>query len=167
MQNCKPCPTPQVEKQYLTKAEEGFVADPQMHNAYRSLIGKVLYLQRGSRPDIANSVRELSRFLSNPNGDHWIAAKRVLRYLRGTSHYRLALGGDMKLYPYSDADWANSQSRRSITGMLVLLGHGPVSWMSKKQSTVSLSSTESEYNAISETSREVVWLRQLLLEIGC
>ena len=166
MQNCKPCPTPQVEKQYLTKAEEGYVADPQMHNAYRSLIGKVLYLQRGSRPDIANSVRELSRFLSNPNGDHWIAAKRVLRYLRGTSHYRLALGGDMKLYPYSDADWANSQSRRSITGMLVLLGHGPVSWMSKKQSTVSLSSTESEYNAISEVSREVVWLRQLLLEMG-
>ena len=165
MQGSKPAPTPQVEKELLCKAEVGFVAEPELHKKYRSLVGKVMYLQRGTRPDISNAARELSRFLSNPTGEHWTAAKRLLRYLRGTSHYRLAFGGDLVLNPYSDADWANSEDRKSITGTLVMLGNGPVSWSSKKQQTVSLSSTESEYNALSDTTREVAWLRQLLREM--
>ena len=172
MSKCKPVPTPQVPKQYLEKASSSNDADgvrclnAEEHKLYRKLVGKMLYLNRATRPDISNAVRELSRFVSQPNQDHWQAAKRLLRYVIGSKRYKLTLGGQPVLYPYADADWANSSNRRSISGMAIKLGRGLVSWKSKMQSTVTLSSTEAEYNSLSETAREVIWLRHLLADLG-
>lgn len=172
MSKCKPVPTPQVPKQYLEKASSSNDADgvrclnAEEHKLYRKLVGKMLYLNRATRPDISNAVRELSRFVSQPNQAHWQAAKRLLRYVIGSKCYKLTLGGQPVLYPYADADWANSSNRRSISGMAIKLGRGLVSWKSKMQSTVTLSSTEAEYNSLSETAREVIWLRHLLADLG-
>lgn len=160
--------TPQVAKQYLTAGDPEHQDASMLNKPYRPLIGKLLYLARGTRPDIANTVRELSRFSSQPTMEHWQACKRLLRYLRGTSNYRLSYygGKPLQLESYMDADWANSNDRKSISGMLIKLAGGAVSWSSKKQSTVSLSSTEAEYNSLSEGTREVIWLRQLLKDLG-
>ena len=168
MEECKTVPTPQVAKQYLTAGDPEHQDASMLNKPYRPLIGKLLYLARGTRPDIANTVRELSRFSSQPTMEHWTACKRLLRYLRGTCHYRLSYygGKPLQLESFMDADWANSNDRKSISGMVIKLAGGAVSWSSKKQSTVSLSSTEAEYNSLSEGTREVIWLRQLLKDLG-
>lgn len=99
---------------------------------------------------------------------HWAAFKRVLRYLRHTTGVGLTLGnGKLELLAYSDSDYAGCPfSRRSITGYVMLIGGGCVSWRARKQATVATSSTEAEYRAAYEATQEVVWLRQLLSDFG-
>jgi hypothetical protein len=105
--------------------------------------------------------------MSNPSESHWIAAKRVLRYLKGTSDLSLYFGKETsKLYGYCDADWAgNQEQRKSTTGYVFMLNGGSVSWLSKLQSTVALSSAEAEYIALCLASQEVTYLNGLLSEI--
>ncbi|XP_062539030.1 uncharacterized protein LOC134207326 [Armigeres subalbatus] len=136
---------------------------------YRSLVGGLLYLAVNTRPDIAACTAILGRKVSAPCESDWTAARRVLRYLKGTKDYRLQLGRnlDEPLAGYADADWAGDMdSRRSTTGFVLSFGGGVVSWTSRRQASVTLSSMEAEYVALSETCQETLWMRKLLGDFG-
>jgi hypothetical protein len=107
--------------------------------------------------------------MAKPHESHWNTAKAVLRYLKGTLDYGIKYTDayDVELTGYSDSDWAgNLDDRRSTTGYAFNIGSGVVSWSSKKQPTISLSSTEAEYKALCAATCEVVWLRRLLQDVG-
>ena len=136
---------------------------------YQSLVGSLMYAMLGTRPDLSFAVTKLSQFGSNPTDYHFKAAKHVLRYLSATQNYRLQFGSidDNEITGYSDSDWAADQNdRRSTTGYAFLYAGGSISWASRKQTTVALSSTEAEYMAISDASRHAIWLRTLFSELG-
>lgn len=136
---------------------------------YRSLVGALLYVAVNARPDVAVSVSLLGRKVSAPTEMDWVAAKRVVRYLKGTREYRVEFGAGKgwSLGGYSDADWAGDQvSRKSTSGYIFFFGAGPVAWVSHKQSCVSLSSMEAEYVALSEACQELLWLRRLMEDLG-
>ena len=135
---------------------------------YQSLIGSLLYCAIATRPDIAQAVGTVSKFCSAPCEAHLTAAKRILRYLKGTVSlalkYQKSCSG--KLTGYSDADWGGDQDdRHSTSGNLFILSRGPISWLSKKQSVTALSTSEAEYVALSVATQEAVWLRRLLSEM--
>jgi hypothetical protein len=131
---------------------------------YKELIGSLMFAAIVTRPDIVYSVIKLAQYSSNPSRGHWNLAKRVLQYLNTTKDMELRLGGkQMCLHAYSDADFVgDTEDRKSIGGYVVFLGEGAVSWSAKKQTMVTLSSTESEYIALSEAAREVLWVRWFL-----
>ena len=120
-----------------------------------------------TRPDLAFSVHQLCQFMSTPTSLHLEVAKRVLRYIRGTLYHGISFSsGLLTLTAFSNADWAGDPSnRRSTTGLLVFLGPSPISWSSKKQTTVARSSTEAEYRALATTATKVSWLRILFKEL--
>lgn len=131
---------------------------------YQEAVGSLLYLVQGTRPDIAFAVNDVSRFNSNYGRTHWTAVKRIFRYLKGTIELKLrykkseqpALVG----YSLSDADWASDvDKRRSCTGYIFGLSGGAISWSSKRQQTVALSSAEAEYMAMSAAIQEALWLK--------
>jgi len=172
MQDCKPVKTPQDPGLKLTKAmcEGGCKHDDTMQGVpYRSAVGAVMYLMVGTRPDLAAAVGVLSQFAADPCPTHWQALKRVLRYLQATPTHgiRFAGSGDGELIGYSDADWAGDiETRRSTSGYVFVLNGGCITWRSKKQRTVALSSTEAEYMALSEATQEAVWLKAFMRELG-
>ena len=137
---------------------------------YINAVGSLMYLAITSRPDIAYSVGVLARFNSNPGPLHWKAVKHLLRYCKGTMDLKLVYGpGNSNEFftTYSDADHGgNSDNGRSTGGYLVTLGSGAVSWSSKLQSLVALSTTEAEYISAVEAAKEIVWMRQFLDELG-
>jgi hypothetical protein len=134
---------------------------------YRSLIGSLMYIAIGSRPDISFAVSKLSQFLDCYRSHHWEAALRVVRYLKLTRNLRLVLGGpSFLLTGFSDSSWAEEENRKSHMGYCFTVGSGVISWSSKRQATVAGSSTEAEYIAASEASREALWLRSLLHELN-
>jgi hypothetical protein len=115
---------------------------------YASIVGSLLYLSTGTRPDIAYAVGEVSRFMKDPGRGHWAAVKHLLRYLKGTVDWGIKFGGpgaDLTVQGYSDADYAGAQDRRSTTGYVFMLAGGPVSWRSRRQKSVALSTMEAEY----------------------
>ena len=136
------------------------------NSTYRQAIGSLLYLATHSRPDIATSVSILSRKLEYPNKNDWNEVKRVLRYLKWTKNEVLKLGNTVSsdaIVAYSDADWAGDTSdRKSTSGFLIQYYDSPISWKCQKQMTVSLSSTEAEYVALTETAKEVIWIKHLI-----
>ena len=108
----------------------------------------------------------LSQYLQNPGRTHWEQAKRVIRYLKGTRDYELKFGASGGAEGYSDANWGNNlDNRHSICRYAFTLNGGAISWSSKKQSVVALSSTEAEYIAITHAAKEATWLRHLLSEL--
>jgi hypothetical protein len=132
------------------------------------MVGILNYLIT-TRPDISYFVIVLSQFMAKPHESHWNAAKAILMYLKGTLDYGIKYTDayNFELTSYSDSDWAgNLDDRRSTTGYVFSIGSGVVSWSSKKQPTVSLSSTEAEYKALCAATCEVVWLRRLLQDVG-
>jgi hypothetical protein len=137
---------------------------------YRRLVGRLMYASTGCRPDITFAVSYLSRFLNCYSEAHYNAAKYVLRYLAGTSNLGLKFKGGQPLLltGYSDSDWGgDTNDRKSTSGYAFLVtGSSTISWASKKQQTVALSSTEAEYMALSDACKEAIWLRQLLLDLG-
>lgn len=135
---------------------------------YRELVGGLIYLANATRPDIAFAAAVLSRFCSNPGRNHWFIAKRVLRYLKATLNYGITYVKDSKnLIAYSDSDWAGDiDDRKSCSGNVLMLSGGPISWKSKKQCSVALSTMEAEYAALSEVSREIVYIKRLMIHMG-
>jgi hypothetical protein len=132
---------------------------------YRSLVGGLMYVSVGTRLDISFAVNHLASFLDCYAFEHWRAAIRVLRYLKGTRGLCLVLGGDneISLTGQGDADFANDvDHRKSVMGYSFSLGSGAISWASRKQKVVTCSSTEAEYIAASEAAKEICWLRMLL-----
>jgi hypothetical protein len=114
------------------------------------------------------AVGSLSQFLNGPSSKHLLAAKRVLRYLCGTSSLGITYcPPPLRLTGYSDADWAGDvNTRRSTTGYVVMLNNGAIAWRSQRQPTVALSTMEAEYMALTEATKELKWIRTLLAELG-
>jgi hypothetical protein len=137
---------------------------------YQRVIGKLLYLMRGSRPDICFSVTRLSRYVARPAEKHLRGARQALRYVKGTRKFGIsfsALGKGQKVEGYVDSDYAGDcTDRRSTYGSVFMLLGGPLAWYSRKQRSVSTSTTEAEYVALCQGSKEAVWLRDLLRELG-
>nr|XP_017221153.1 PREDICTED: uncharacterized mitochondrial protein AtMg00810-like [Daucus carota subsp. sativus] len=164
MLECKPVSTP-MEPNAKLCAHEG--KDLQDSSMYRQIVGSLIYLTI-TRPDISYSVGVISRYMQNPKKSHLEAVRRVLRYIKGTVSYGLMYkkGEDCSVLGYCDADYAGDHdTRRSTTGYMFMLGSGAVSWCSKRQPTVSLSTTEAEYRAAAMAAQESTWLIQLMQDL--
>jgi hypothetical protein len=161
--DCKSMTTPMVMnlKKLSEPSSYSDLIDPTI---YRQLIGSLTYLVN-TRQDICYALSALSKFTSQPRQIHWVAAKHVLRYLRGTVGYGLrhASSVDMRLQGYVESDWAGSiVDRKSTSGCCFNFGVVVVYWCSKKQTLVALSTTKTKYIAICMAVCEAVWLRNLL-----
>jgi len=135
---------------------------------YQQYIGSVTYAMTALRPDTAFATNKLAQYLSDPAKHHQQAVKHLVRYLRSTKGMGIQYGPETpNLTGYSDADYGGDKSdRKSTTGNVFLLAGGAVSWLSRKQRSVSTSTTEAEYIALSTCAKQAVWLAQLLRDIG-
>lgn len=150
-----------------------FLQFPDVVQEYQIKLGCLMYAAIGTMPQLAYTIQTLSQFSSNPGQEHMTALKRVFRYLAYAKDHEIGLtyggGGDWstEIIGYSDADWgSNPNDRKSISGFVFLLGGGAISWSSKKQDAVALSSTEAEYMAASHATRHAIWLQRLFKDIG-
>lgn len=135
---------------------------------YQQLVGGLMYLAVLTRPDIAYSVSFLSQFNNCYNNETWAYAKRILKYLKKTKYFGLKYTkvGNSKLKGFVDSDWGNNIiDRKSYTGLCFMLAGSVVSWQTKKQKTVALSSTEAEYMGMADACKEAIYLNNLLKEI--
>jgi len=169
MSNCKAISTPIEVKTSLPKLPA--TPTSALSIPYRQAIGKLIYAASSTRPDISFATSMVSTHLQAFDTPHWEAVKRIFRYLQGTLHYGLIFNSNgqslLTLEGYSDADWArDSSDRKSTSGYLFTLKGASISWMSKKQDTVALSSTEAEYIATTHAAKEALWLRGLLHDLG-
>jgi hypothetical protein len=175
MDTCNSLPTPGPAEPLTTamcpqndEDREAMTQPP--FNQYTGVVGKCMYLANCTRPDIAYTVRELARFMSNYGKSHYYAAKKLLRYLQGTRSRGIVYGDVADPSPifraFADSDWAGSENRKSISGYLIECGGGPIAWSSKQQLTVATSSCEAEYVACAHCARQTIWLRALFAELG-
>ncbi|KAM7502462.1 hypothetical protein LguiB_001366 [Lonicera macranthoides] len=165
LQNGNPVKNPIVPGCKLSKEGEGVTVDA---TAYKQLIGSLLYIT-ATRPDLMYVVCLLSRFMANPTVLHMQAAKRVLRYLKGTINLGVFYkrGGPEELLGYTDSDYArDADDSRSTSGYVFMLSNGAVSWASKKQPVVTLSTTEAEYVAAAACACQCVWMQAVLEKLG-
>jgi hypothetical protein len=172
-----------LQREGLTKANAvGMPLDPSValkpnpdgnagdrSNSYARLLGELQFLANATRPDIAYAVNRLASYTANPSMQHTTALKRILRYLSGTRTYGITYSSNPQ-YPallgYADAAFANADDLKSTSGYVFLVGGGAITWRSKKQTTIALSTTEAEYVALSEAAREACWLQSLYTELG-
>jgi hypothetical protein len=135
---------------------------------YQSVIGSLLYIMLGTGPDIAQAVIKMSQFSSNPTEDHLRKALYIVRYLIGTKNVCIKYDGASKtgFVAYSDTDWAgNHETCHSTSGHAILLGDGIISWLSRQQHKMTLSSTEAEYVGMTKAAKQLSWIRNLLFEL--
>jgi hypothetical protein len=134
---------------------------------YRTVMGSLLWLANNTRPDIAYPVSILSQVLSNPGRVHWEAAKRVVRYLKGTEDAWLTFGGShVGLCGFSDSSWGSEVLNwHSMSGYAFTLFGGAICWSAKKQSVVALSTAEAEYIAMTHATKEAIWIRKFMGEL--
>jgi hypothetical protein len=165
----KPCSIPMDPSKPLLKSQSPstLAEKAKMKNVpYREAVGSLMYAAMGTRPDIAFATSTVAQFLENPGWAHWEAVKKIFRYLKGTRGLSLVYGGRKEdLQGWVDADGASQEHRRAITGYVFMVDGGAVSWMSKKQELVTLSTTEAEYVAATHAAKEAVWLRRLFGEL--
>ena len=187
MTNCNPASTPLTTGTVLSKDDCPSTppATPVTINGYTyaSVVGAVMYAMLGTRPDLAYSVGCLSRFNSNPGATHVAALKHVLRYLAGTTDYQLVYGTQstsinhptdnneaappFAVFGYCDSDYAACVDERlSVAGWVFMAAGGATSWQSQKQKAVALSTVEAEYMAACAASKEGVWQRAVLAQVG-
>ncbi|PKU87515.1 Retrovirus-related Pol polyprotein from transposon TNT 1-94 [Dendrobium catenatum] len=163
LENCNPTANPSCTKLPATiNSSTSTTTDP---SAYRQITGALQYLTI-TRPDIAYAVNTLSQHMHSPQDSHFFLLKRLLRYIKGTLAYGLPITkSDLRLTTYSDADWASDPvTRKSTSGYCTFLGRTLLSWTVKKQTTVSRSSTESEYRALTAATADTLWLKRLLAD---
>ena len=170
MLSCKGVTTPLDQGKLLSKAHEEYKSTLTTQQEYQKLIGSLMYLMMGTRPDLAYTVSTLSKFNCNPTSDHLLAAKRVLRYIQSTAKLHLAFTAgtelNLELKGFCDSDWAGDKSdSKSTSGYLFKLSGAAICWKSRKQNLIALSSTEAEYIALTEAAKEASWLRELYQEI--
>ena len=158
--NCKlskeQCPRSKTEKAELTKVP------------HASGVGSMMYAMVCTRPDIGHAVGVVSRYMSNPGREHWAAVKWILRYLKGTSSMCLRFGsGKPLLEGYTNSDMsADVDTSRSTTGYVMTYAGGVVSWQSRLQKVVALSTTEAEYMAAVEAGKEIIWMKEFIRALG-
>ena len=135
---------------------------------YASLVGSLMYATICTRPDIAYIVGMLGRFQANPGEAHWVAAKKVLRYLQRTKSFMLVYGrcDSLKLEGYTDSDLAGDvDDRKSTGGYIFMLNGGAVSWKSAKQTVIATSTMEAEFVACFEGMKQAAWLRNFMSDL--
>lgn len=163
MFDAKPVATPMATDKINLNNDKPFKDE----TLFKEAIGCLLYIVTCTRPDIAQAVGVASR-TAKPTELHWGAVKRILRYLKGTTNLgiRFTREKNTKLSVWNDADFANdSLDRKSITGLLIMLGEAPILWRSSKQPIVALSTTEVEFIAGCEAVKELVQIKSLLIEL--
>jgi hypothetical protein len=150
------CPKTLKEIKYMSKVP------------YSLTIGNLMYAMVCTRPDIAHAMGVVSRYMNNPGKEHWETVKWILKYLRGTATHALCFEGlDIVLQGYVDSDMAGDKDRRrSTTGYVFTVGGTPISWISKLQMVVALSTIEGEYFSATEASKEMIWLQRFMEELG-
>ncbi|XP_054827527.1 uncharacterized protein LOC129324337 [Eublepharis macularius] len=167
LSEAKSVATPMVTG-YIKKPNDELWEDVQR---YQSLIGSLLYLSCWSRPDISYAVHLLCQRGACPYRRDWTAAKRILRYLKGTISYKLVLrvSGEVQVQAYCDASWTDHPDGKSMTVLLIFLGNALIMHKSVKQSLVATSTCEAEYAALSECVIHLEWIFQLLqdMKIEC
>jgi hypothetical protein len=164
LEECREMNTPMNSKEKLCK-EDGTEKIDQVY--FRSLVGCLMYLT-ATRPDILNAVSILSRFMHCASEWHLKAAKRVLRYVKGTCDFgiKFTKSKEFKLVGFSDSDWGGStDDMKSTSGYCFTLGSGVFSWSSKKQETVAQSTTEAEFVAATAAVNQAMWLRKILSDL--
>lgn len=165
MTDCKPIKTPIEPNLHLERGSSEPTDKP-----YRELIGSLMFLTLGTRPDLSFATSYLSRYQEGATEEHFNYLKRVLRYLRGTSELKLVYKSNENSQPissYVDSDYAGSiEDRKSTTGFIVMVYNCPIMWASKKQPIVSLSSTEAEFVAANYAACEVIWLRKIFKDLS-
>ena len=165
MTDCKVAHTPMVDEPVAAESE---FQDLQVSSTfpYRELVGSLMFLMTQTRPDLAFVLSTLSRHLHNFTEAHWTAAKRVLRYVKGTKHFAIEMKRTERkshtLACYSDSDWANGADRKSVSGVVLTLDGTPFLWYSSKQTITALSSSEAELIALCEANKKIQFARQLL-----
>ena len=149
------CPTTDEEKERMSRIP------------YASAVGSIMYAMLCTRPDIAHALGMVSRYQANPGEGHWIAVKRILKYLRRTKELFLVYGlGELKLEGYTDSSFQSDvDDYKSVSGFIFCLNGGAVSWKSSKQATTADSTTEAEYIAAAEAAKEGVWMKNFIQEL--
>ena len=142
MRACNPTSTPADPHVRLERSSSDFEATAGEKRKYQSAVGCLMYAMLGTRPDIAYAVSKVSQYSTNPNSTHWTAVKRIFRYLAGTPERGLYYGFRGVGGGYTDADWGGGEDRKSIGEYAFTLNGAAITWNSKKQATVALSSTE-------------------------
>jgi hypothetical protein len=162
--NCNGKATPLSISTKLIKEPDNPLDTTEYH--YSELVGSLLYLSVCTRPDITQAVGALTRFMATPSMTHWQAAKGVLRYLAGTLNYGITYSSLGNLTGYCDADYAGDiDTRRSTTGYVFISGGGAISWSSRLQPTVAVSTAEAEYMAAAHATKEALWLHKLMIDL--
>lgn len=165
MEECNAIGTPlDVNTKYSREMES---SENQMSIPYREAIGSLLFAAQVTRPDINFSVILLSRYCEKPKQAHWLAAKRIMRYLKGTIDRKLIFGiTRSEIIGYCDSDFAaDIDDRKSTSGYVFVKNGAALSWQTKKQPVVALSTAEAEFNALAFASKEALWLQSLEYEI--
>ena len=167
LDQANPTNTPMKESIQLLPNNEGTATEAERER-YQGMTGSLMFSMVKTRPDIAFATSVASRYAKNPSHLHIEAVKTILKYLKGFKDRGIVYGGEtLDIEGYSDSDWAgDKESRKSTSGYIFMLNGGPVSWYSKKQAIVALSSTEAEYIALTLAAKEATWLRLLLTELG-
>jgi hypothetical protein len=167
MSNSHPISTPALPNERLVK-----LTSPEVDTkSYQRALSSLMYPMLGTRPDLGYAIVALSCHAANPGPDHQHALERVFQYLRATSDqqliFRWGAPSGSTLFRYADTDWASDVNDcKSTSSYMFKLAGAAVSWSSKKQTSIALSSTEAEYISGAHTAKEAVWLRQLLSELG-
>ena len=167
MSDSCPISTPSLANEHLVKLESPEISA----KSYQCALGALMYPMLGTRPDLSYAIAALGHHAANPGPDHQHALEHVFHYLRATSGKQLVFGQGTSdgstLFGYADANWASDiNDRKSMSSYVFKMAGAAVSWSSKKQTSVALSSTEAEYIAGAHAAKEAIWLRQLLLELG-
>lgn len=163
MSSCRPCLTPSKPHTQVLQSEGTLLSDPSL---YRRVVGALQYLTF-TRPDLSYAVNFVCQYMTAPTELHWLLVKRILRYIQGTLDHGLKFfSGPWQLHALSDADWPRAVNTiRSTTRFMVFLGPNPISWQSKKQTSVARSSTEADYRSLAHTSAEIACIRQVLQDL--
>ena len=184
MTKCHESRTPMDSRSQLSKSMCSTTEGEKLYMAsipYREAVGSLLWLANGTRPNIAYAVNQVARYMDNPGPQHWEAVLRIIQYLKGSQDKGIVFTGDVTgkdtsgyfSYPkadaniFVDADHAgHKDDRRSVTGYVFMLSGGPISWQSRSQTTVALSSMEAEYMAACAATQESLWLAMLMEQMG-
>ena len=167
--NCNPVLLPADPKAPLGDPNSNYPEISNIRSTYLKLVGELIYLSINTCPDISFIVNALTQHGSNPQPCHYAAGKQVLQYLAGTIQFRIvytAEGDNLDLHAYTDASWANEIGCCSVTGYMWYYAGSLISHVSKKQTTVALSSTKAEYMAVTHIAQEGLWLHSLFFELG-
>jgi len=165
MSNAAIISTPADPHVHLTTSPAAHTVDSINQERYQSAVGSLMYKMIGTRPDISFAVSAVSQYSTNPGPMHWTVVRGIFRYLSGTRTLGVQYGGGY-CGGYTDADWGSGEDRKSIGGYVFMVNGAAVSWASKKQASVALSSTEAEYMSLTQGVKEALWLGELLADLG-